>query len=81
MAHPFIKHLVEDHQKQRPIAKQLKKATEPKVRASLRQEMADEVLPHMAGEEASIFAHMRGSDNAKAAEHALDPPAGQSRHP
>ena len=70
--HPFIVHLLEDHEKQRSIAGRLKEAEQSKVRSSLRKEMSDELLPHMAGEEASIFAYIRDSDDAKAAEHALE---------
>lgn len=72
MAHPFIEHLVEDHQKQRSIAEQLKDADESKVRDDLRTKMSDEVLPHMAGEEASIFAYMQRSDDEEAVKGALE---------
>ena len=72
MAHPFIEHLLEDHEKQRSIAGRLKEAKQSKVRNDLRQKMSDELLPHMAGEEASIFTYIRGSADAEAVEHALD---------
>lgn len=72
MAHPFIEHLREDHQKQRSVAGQLKEAQQSKVRSDLREKMSNELLPHMAGEEASIFAYIRGSDDAEAVEHALE---------
>lgn len=70
--HPLVRHLLKDHQKQRSVAKQLKKAVDAKARDSLRKEMSDELLPHMAGEEASIFAYIQGSKDAEAAEHALE---------
>ncbi len=72
MTHPFIAHLREDHEKQRSIAKQLKKAEKSEVRSDLREKMQDELLPHMAGEEASIFAFIRGSDDTEAVAHALE---------
>jgi hemerythrin-like domain-containing protein len=72
MAHPFIQHLLEDHEKQRSLAAQLKATKEPKVRSDLREELSEEVLPHMAGEEASIFAYMTASGDEEAREHALE---------
>jgi hypothetical protein len=70
--HPFIAHLLEDHEKQRSIAGRLRQAQQSKARSDLREEMSEELLPHMAGEEVSIFAYIRDSDDAKAAEHALE---------
>lgn len=72
MAHPFIEHLVEDHQKQRSVAGQLKETEQSNVRNELREKLSDELLPHMAGEEASIFAYMQRSDDAEAVKGALE---------
>jgi len=77
MTHPFIEHLRKDHEKQRSVAKQLKEAEASEVRSDLRDKMSEELLPHMAGEEASIFAYMRDA-NAEAKEHALE--AEQEHH-
>ncbi len=71
MTHPFIEHLVADHEKQRELGERLKTAEAPEVRRELREKMSEELLPHMKGEEASIFAYMRGSDDAEARQHAL----------
>lgn len=69
--HEFIEHLKDDHKKQRTLGEQLKTATAPTERESLRAKMKDELEPHMEGEEASIFRYMRESgDDAK--EHALE---------
>jgi hemerythrin-like domain-containing protein len=70
--HPFIKHLLEDHKKQRALGARLAKAEKPGVRRDLREKTAEEVLPHMKGEEASMFTYMRGSGDAEAREHALE---------
>ena len=70
--HEFIRHLKADHDKQRGLSKRLKTATDPQERTSLRQELHDEVVPHMAGEEASIFPYMQKSEDAYAREHALE---------
>lgn len=70
--HSFIHHLVQDHNTQRNLGERLKQAELPEDRAKLREKMSAEVLPHMAGEEASVFAYMRGSRVAAANEHALE---------
>ncbi len=70
--HPFIEHLVKDHAEQRTLGRQLKDARNPDDRKRLREKMGVELLPHMAGEEASIFSYMRASGTANAKEHALE---------
>jgi len=70
--HSYIHHLVQDHNNQRNLGERLTKATSPEEREKLREKMSTELLPHMAGEEASIFAYMRGSRVAAANEHALE---------
>lgn len=72
MPHPFIEHLKEDHEKQRRVGENLKEATAPEERVSLRQEIYDETYPHMEGEEASIFAFMQAADDEEAKERALE---------
>jgi len=72
MAHPFIKHLLEDHKKQRALGERLTKAQKPEVRDELRAKMAEELLPHMKGEEASVFTYIRDTGDAAAREHALE---------
>ncbi len=58
MTHPYIEHLKKDHDKQRRLGEELRKATDPEKRKELRQKMHEELIPHMEGEEASIFAYM-----------------------
>lgn len=70
--HEFIEHLIEDHEKQRALGERLKHAVDAQGRKELREEMRDEVLPHMAGEEESIFPYMRASGDSDADEHALE---------
>ena len=70
MAHEFIRHLVRDHETQRRLGEQLRKAKEPKERERLRQEFYEEVMPHVVGEEASIFRYMQEAEG-EAREEAL----------
>lgn len=61
MAHEFIQHLVEDHEEQRSLGEQLRTATQPRQRETLRQQFYEAAYPHMIGEEASIFSWMRSA--------------------
>jgi iron-sulfur cluster repair protein YtfE (RIC family) len=70
--HEFIEHLIEDHEKQRALGERLKNAVDAGGRKDMREQMEEEVLPHMAGEEASIFPYMRDSGDREADEHALE---------
>ena len=70
MAHRFIQHLLRDHETQRRLGEQLRNAKEPKDRERLRQEFYEEVMPHVVGEEASIFRYMTDAQG-KAREEAL----------
>lgn len=70
--HSFIEHLVHDHNEQRALGEQLKTAQLPEERKKLSEKMSSEVLPHMAGEEASIFSFMRAAGDEEANEHALE---------
>lgn len=69
MAHKFIQHLIKDHETQRRLGEKLRNA-EGAERERLRQEFYDEVMPHVEGEEASIFRYMQDA-NGKAREEAL----------
>jgi iron-sulfur cluster repair protein YtfE (RIC family) len=69
--HEFIEHLIEDHEKQRALGERLKNAVDSGGRKDMREQMQEELLPHMAGEEASIFPYMQDSGDSEAAEHAL----------
>lgn len=69
--HEFIEHLIEDHEKQRALGERLKNAVDADGRKDMRVQMWQELLPHMAGEEASIFPYMRDSGDREADEHAL----------
>ena len=70
MAHEFIEHLLEDHEIQRRLGAQLRTTKDPEERKSLRQQMYEELYPHMLGEEASLFAYME-SAGGEAKEEAL----------
>lgn len=72
MAHKFIEHLKEDHDKQRDMGEKLKAAATAEERTALRDQMYEEVYPHMEGEEASIFPYMERSGDEEAKEHALE---------
>ncbi len=71
MQHEFLNHLKEDHVKQKELSKKLIGATDPKMREELRQQFHDELLPHILGEEASIFPFLVECKDPKAHEHAL----------
>ncbi|MDO8879588.1 MAG: hemerythrin domain-containing protein [Coriobacteriia bacterium] len=70
--HEFVEHLIEDHEKQRALGERLKNAADADGRKDMRERMQEELLPHMAGEEASIFPYMRDSGDRKADKHALE---------
>ena len=73
MAHKFIEHLIEDHEKQRKLGKQLREAKTAEERKRLLDEFRKELLPHMEGEEASIFDFMKaeGGEPKKGAMEAI----------
>jgi hemerythrin superfamily protein len=58
MTHKFIQHLKKDHEKQRHLGKQLQEAKAEGRRQELRKKMHEELLPHIEGEDASIFRYM-----------------------
>ena len=71
MPHEFIRHLKEDHKKQKDISKKMIEATDPKEREKLRKEFHEELLPHIIGEEHSIFPFLVKSTDTEAHEHGL----------
>jgi hemerythrin-like domain-containing protein len=70
MAHPFIQHLERDHEEQRKLGQKLKEAKGAEERERLRQQFHEALLPHVEGEEASIFDYMQNA-GGKAREEAL----------
>jgi hemerythrin-like domain-containing protein len=70
MAHPFIEHLEKDHEEQRRLGEQLQQVESPEEREQLRDEMYEALLPHVEGEDASIFSFMT-SAGGEAREEAL----------
>jgi len=70
MAHKFVQHLKKDHEKQRQVGKALRSAETVEERGRLREEMSQELYPHMIGEEESIFDFMK-SAGGEAREEAL----------
>lgn len=70
--HKFIAHLIEDHGKQRELGARLKNAVDPDERDDVRDRLQEGLLPHMAGEEASIFPFMQDSGDAEADAHAME---------
>jgi len=71
MEHKFIQHLKKDHEEQRKLGEDLRKAKKEEVREKLRKEFYKTVPPHMDGEDASIFKFM-ASKEGKAKEQALN---------
>ncbi len=69
--HAFLKHLKEDHKKQKKLGEQLKDA-EVNERDSLRQEFYEELYPHVMGEEGSIFPRLIKSDREEAVDDARE---------
>jgi len=70
MAHPFIQHLEKDHEEQRKLGQKLKEAKGAEEREKLRQQFHEALLPHVEGEEASIFDYMQDA-GGKAREEAM----------
>lgn len=59
MAHKFIEHLKKDHDKQRELGRNLREAKSEAERKRLREEFQKALLPHMEGEDVSIFDYMK----------------------
>ncbi len=70
--HKFLKHLRKDHNEQKSIGKKLIDATQPEEREKLRRQFHEALLPHMVGEEASIFAILKKCDNTEARDDGLE---------
>lgn len=67
MTHPYIKHLLKDHKKQRKLEKKLVKAETREDKEKFRQKLFDALYPHIEGEDASIFDFLaKKGDEAKA---------------
>jgi len=67
MTHPFIEHLLEDHEKQRQLADKLVKAETMEDKKKFRQDLYDALYPHVEGEDASIFSYLLDAgDEARA---------------
>lgn len=74
MTHPFIAHLLKDHEKQRKLAKKLTEAkTQEDIKKS-RQELYDALAPHIEGEDVSIFEYLKdaGDEARKGALEAME---------
>jgi len=55
MTHPYIEHLLEDHEKQRTLEDKLVNAKTNADKEKYRKELFDALRPHLEGEDASIF--------------------------
>ena len=55
MTHPFIVHLLKDHEEQRRLAEELSEAKATEDKKHLRQSLYEALYPHIEGENASIF--------------------------
>ena len=55
MTHPYIEHLLEDHEKQRTLEDKLVNAKTNADKEKYRKELYDALRPHLEGEDASIF--------------------------
>lgn len=71
MTHPFIQHLMKDHEKQRRLGEELSKAKTAEERKRLRKEYYNAVKPHIEGEDVSIFDYLKSVDG-KPREGALE---------
>jgi len=60
MTHPFIEHLLKDHDKQRDFAEKLSSAETREDKEKYRQALYDALYPHIQGEDASIFDFLSG---------------------
>lgn len=61
MAHKFVQHLKKDHEKQRQLGEALRSAETVEECGRLREEISQELYPHMVGEEESIFDFMESA--------------------
>ena len=70
--HKFLAHLRKDHNEQKALGKKLCAAKEPGKREELRQQFHESLLPHMLGEEASMFKMLIDSDDEDARDDGLE---------
>lgn len=70
--HEFLKHLVEDHEKQKQLGSRLSSTSDGAEREKLRNEFYEELYPHMIGEEASIFKKLKESGEEEMVDDALE---------
>lgn len=61
MPHPFIAHLLKDHEKQRKFAKNLTESKTSEEVKENRQALYDALYPHIEGEDASIFDYLKSA--------------------
>ena len=64
MTHPFIQHLLEDHETQRNLAKKLAQAQTREEKDKFRQSLYEALYPHIEGEDASIFPYLNWFEGA-----------------
>ena len=74
MPHPFIAHLLKDHEKQRNFATKLTEAKTLEEVKEHRQALYDALYPHIEGEDASIFDYLKsaGDDAREGALEAME---------
>lgn len=70
--HEFLKHLKEDHEKQKDLGKQLGETSDPRKRDQLRSRFHESLYPHIVGEEASIFKRLKQEDDEEIRDDALE---------
>ncbi len=70
--HTFLAHLRKDHNEQKDLGKKLSEATEPEEREKLRQQFHEALLPHMLGEEASMFKMLIDNKDEEAKDDGLE---------
>lgn len=70
--HTFLAHLRKDHNEQKDLGKRLSEAKEPAEREKLREQFHEALLPHMIGEEASMFNMLTECDDEDARDDGLE---------
>ncbi len=70
--HALLEHLRKDHAEQKEIARRLIEAGDPQERLRLRRQFRDALVPHILGEEASIFERLQRGDDPEARDDALE---------
>ena len=70
--HGFLTHLRKDHNEQKDLGKKLSQTKEPGKREKLRQQFYDSLLPHIVGEEASMFKMLTDSEDEEVRDDGLE---------